>query len=136
MTSLFSTAQDCFVGIVLSLPVSMSRFRQNLRSLIDQNYRRAFRSLRNLPRIEYRTLVDAGANRGSFTDAFLKVHRPSRVVLVEAIPELAAALGIRFAGHPGFSVVAAALSNTNGEAEFQINESQASSSLLEYRSAE
>jgi len=130
-TSLFSTAFDVFVGIVLSAELSMSRFRQNLRSLIDKSSRRAHRSLRNLPRIEYRTVIDAGANRASFTDAFLKVHRPSRVVLVEAIPELAEALRIRFAGHRGFSVVAAALSDTNGEAEFQINESQASSSLLE-----
>jgi FkbM family methyltransferase len=108
----------------------MPRFYQRLRSVLDTRYRRAYRSLRNLPQIEYRTLVDAGANRGMFTDAFLEVQRPSRVVLVEAIPELAAELRRRFDGRNGFSVVAAALSDKNGEADFEINQSQASSSLL------
>jgi FkbM family methyltransferase len=101
-----------------------------LRSLIDRRYRRAYRSLRNLPKIEYRTLVDAGANQGAFTDAFLEVHRPSRVVLVEAIPELAGALQARFKSRAGVSVVAVALSERNGEADFEVNRSMASSSLL------
>lgn len=108
----------------------MPRFYQQLRSVIDTRYRRAYRSLRNLPRIEYRTVIDAGANRGTFTDAFLEVHRPSRVVLVEAIPELAEALRTRYKRGAGISVVAAALSERNGEAEFEVNRSEASSSLL------
>lgn len=103
---------------------------QQFRSLFDKQYRRAYRSLRHLPRLEYRTVIDAGANRGSFTDAFLQLHRPNRLVLVEAIPELAETLRTRYAGKPGMSVVSAALSDRNGEAQFEINQSEASSSLL------
>lgn len=111
-------------------PGPLVRFGRQLRSLVDKRYRRAFRALRNLPRIEYRTLVDAGAHHGAFTDAFLELHRPSRVVLVEPIPELAEKLKKQFENRPGFSVVVAALSDSNGEADFEINTSDASSSLL------
>lgn len=103
---------------------------QQTRCLVDPAYRRAFRSLRNLPRIPYRTVIDGGANRGGFTEVFLRLHAPPRVVLVEAIPEFAANLRARFAGQPEISVVAAAISDTNGEADFEINTSRASSSLL------
>ena len=64
----------------------MRRFAQQVRSLFDRQYRRAFRNLRHLPRMNYRRVIDAGAHRGAFTDAFLRLHRPERVVLVEAIP--------------------------------------------------
>lgn len=111
-------------------PGPLSRFAREIRSLLDKRYRRAFRALRNLPRMEYRTLVDTGAHHGAFTDAFLKLHRPSRVVLVEPIPELAEKLKKQFERRPGFSVVAAALSDSNGNADFEINVSEVSSSLL------
>lgn len=75
-------------------------------------------------------MIDGGANRGSFTDAFLQLHRPGRVVLVEAIPNLAERLRARYVCEPGISIVAAALSDKNGEAQFEINRSDASSSLL------
>ncbi|HEV2842647.1 MAG TPA: FkbM family methyltransferase [Chthoniobacterales bacterium] len=106
------------------------RLGQEFRSLFDKQYRRAYRNLRHLPRLEYRTVIDGGANRGSFTEAFLQLHRPNRLVLVEAIPELAEKLRTRYAGKPGMSVVSAALSDRNGEAQFEINHSEASSSLL------
>jgi FkbM family methyltransferase len=108
----------------------MARLGQQVRSLFDKQYRRAYRNLRHLPRLEYRSVIDAGANRGSFTDAFLQLHRPERLVLVEAIPELAEKLRARYAGKPGIAVVSAALSDRNGEAQFEINRSEASSSLL------
>jgi FkbM family methyltransferase len=108
----------------------MSRFGQELRSLFDKQYRRAFRNLRHLPRLEYRFVIDAGANRGAFTDAFLQLHRPQRMVLVEAIPELAFKLIEKYSSDARISVVAAALSDRNGEAPFEINRSEASSSLL------
>jgi FkbM family methyltransferase len=108
----------------------MGRFGQELRSLFDQQYRRAFRNLRHLPAIDYRFVIDAGANRGAFTDAFLRLHRPERVVLVEAIPDLAMKLEARYEGDPRIAVVSAALSDQNGEAQFEINRSEASSSLL------
>ncbi|MEY2488539.1 MAG: hypothetical protein QOC70_481 [Verrucomicrobiota bacterium] len=103
---------------------------QQIRSLFDKQYRRAYRNLRHLPRLEYRFVIDGGANRGSFTDAFLQLHRPERLVLVEAIPDLAEKLRARYAGRPGISIVSAALSDRNGEAQFEINRSEASSSLL------
>jgi len=107
-----------------------TRLRQQLRSLFDREYRRAFRNLRHLPRRTYRNVIDGGANRGSFTDAFLELHQPERLVLVEAIPDLAAKLREKYAGDARVSVVSAALSDRNGEAEFEINRSEASSSLL------
>ena len=108
----------------------MPRFARQLRSLFDRQYRRAFRNLRHLPRLDYRFVIDAGANRGAFTDAFLQLHRPARMVLVEAIPELAFKLGEKYSSDSRISVVAAALSDQNGEAPFEINRSEASSSLL------
>jgi FkbM family methyltransferase len=109
---------------------AMARLGQEVRSLFDKQYRRAFRNLRHLPRLAYRHVIDAGANRGSFTDAFLLLHQPRRLVLVEAIPELAESLRKRYAADSRISVVATALSDRNGEAEFEINRSEASSSLL------
>jgi FkbM family methyltransferase len=108
----------------------MGRFAQEIRSLLDKDYRRAFRNLRHLPRVNYRCVVDAGANRGAFTDAFLRLHQPERIVLVEAIPDLAMKLQARFQGDRRITVVSAALSDRNGEAQFEINRSEASSSLL------
>jgi FkbM family methyltransferase len=108
----------------------MTQLGQKARSLVDKQYRRAYRNLRHLPRLDYRSVIDGGANRGSFTDAFLQLHRPERLVLVEANPELAEKLRARYAGKPGVSVVSAALSDKSGEAQFEINRSDASSSLL------
>jgi FkbM family methyltransferase len=108
----------------------MARIAQEIRSLFDRHYRRAFRNLRHLPRLEYRRVVDAGANRGAFTDAFLRLHAPERMILVEAIPELALKLGAKYERDPRISVIAAALSDRNGNARFEINRSEASSSLL------
>jgi FkbM family methyltransferase len=108
----------------------MGHFAQEVRSLFDKEYRRAFRNLRHLPRVPYRFVIDAGANRGAFTDAFLRLHQPERVVLVEAIPDLAMKLQARYERDPRLSVVSAALSDRNGEARFEINRSEASSSLL------
>jgi FkbM family methyltransferase len=108
----------------------IARLGRQARSLFDKPYRRAYRNLRHLPRLEYRSVIDGGANRGSFTDAFLQLHRPEKLVLVEAIPALAEKLRVRYAGKPGISVVSAALSDRNGEARFEINRSDASSSLL------
>jgi len=88
-----------------------SSLAQQFRCLVDNRYRRAYRSLRHLPRIEYRTVIDAGANRGSFTDALLPLEQPSKVVMVEALPNLAADLKTGHAGHAFISVEASALSD-------------------------
>jgi FkbM family methyltransferase len=108
----------------------MARIAQEIRSLFDRQYRRAFRNLRHLPRLEYRRVIDAGANRGAFADAFLRLHAPGRMILVEAIPELALKLRTKYERDPRISVVAAALSDRDGDARFEINRSEASSSLL------
>ena len=108
----------------------MKALQQELRSLVDKQYRRAFRNLRHLPQLTYRSVIDGGANRGAFTDAFLQLHQPERLVLVEAIPELAEKLRAKYTADRRISVVSAALSATNGEAQFEINRSEASSSLL------
>ena len=108
----------------------MARLGQELRSLLDKQYRRAFRNLRHHPRLSYRNVIDGGANQGAFTDAFLRLHNPERLILVEAIPELAEKLRTHYANDRRIAVVAAALSDRNGEARFEINRSEASSSLL------
>ena len=108
----------------------MARLGPEIRALFDRQYRRAFRNLRHLPRHTYRYVIDGGANQGAFTDAFLRLHQPERVVLVEPIAELAEALRVKYAQDPRLSVVAAALSDRSGDAQFEINRSEASSSLL------
>src|SRR5262245_23459726 len=99
------------------------RMGRQIRSLFDKKYRRAFRNLRHLPRLKYRFVIDGGASRGAFTDAFLQLHHPERLVLVEAIPDLAEKLRVKYAGNSAISVVAAALSDKTGEAPFEINQS-------------
>lgn len=106
------------------------RLGQQIRSLFDKEYRRAFRNLHHLPRLNYQIVIDGGANRGAFTDALLQLHKPERLVLVEAIPELADALLAKYRGQSKISVISAALSDRDGEADFEINQSDASSSLL------
>src|ERR1041384_8528944 len=108
----------------------MARLGPEIRALFDRQYRRAFRNLRHLPRRNYRYVIDGGANQGAFTDAFLRLHHPERVVLVEPIAKLAEALRMKYAQDPRIAVVAAALSDRNGDALFEINRSEASSSLL------
>ncbi|MFL6590098.1 MAG: FkbM family methyltransferase [Chthoniobacterales bacterium] len=75
-------------------------------------------------------MIDAGANRGGFTDAFLRLHKPERVVLVEASPEFASKLRDKYAADARISVIAAALSDRGGEAPFEINSYPDASSLL------
>jgi FkbM family methyltransferase len=108
----------------------MGRFAQEIRSLFDKQYRRAFRNLRHLPRLDYRVVIDAGAHLGSFTDAFLRLHQPERIVLVEATPDLAIKLQAKYESDGRISIVSAALSDSNGEAPFEINRYECSSSLL------
>lgn len=75
-------------------------------------------------------MIDGGASNGSFTDAFLLLHRPQRIVLVEAIPARAEELRSRYAGQAGVSIVSGALSDREGTAQFEINRHMNSSSLL------
>jgi FkbM family methyltransferase len=108
----------------------MGRLAQEIQSIFDKEYRRAFRNLRHLPRRNYLFVIDGGANRGAFTDAFLRLHQPERLILVEALPEIALKLQAKYERDRRISVVSAALSDRDGEAQFEVNRSEASSSLL------
>jgi len=66
----------------------MARIAQEIRSLSIGNTG-ARSGISGIAAAGYRRVIDAGANRGAFTDAFLRLHAPERMILVEAIPELA-----------------------------------------------
>jgi FkbM family methyltransferase len=100
------------------------------RKLTSSYYRRASRSFRDLPRIRYATVVDAGAHKGSFADAFLQVHDPQRLVLVEPNPDLAKQLRTKYAGQAKIEIVPAALSAATGTVDFHVNRQSAASSIL------
>lgn len=112
------------------MSASSASVGHQLRSLWSSEYRRSFRSFRNLPAIDYRTVVDGGANKGNFTAAFLELHQPDRLVLVEALPGFVRELRNRFARHSAVSIADAALSDSSGECEFHVNTTRAASSLL------
>lgn len=100
------------------------------RSAASAYYRRAHRSFRDLPRIAYRTVIDGGAHRGTFTDAFLQVYQPERVLLVEPNPTLANQLRAKYASRREIEVAEIALFSSSGVAEFHVNQSSGASSLL------
>lgn len=102
-----------------------------LRSLTSKSYRRAYRSFRNLPRITYDYVIDAGAHTGTFSDAFLQLHRPKRLIMLEPIPELAGGLKRRYLSKPFITIERLALSDKSGSASFHVNERSAASSLLQ-----
>jgi len=82
-------------------------------------------------------LVDVGAFKGSFTDAALAYWRPAQVWLVEAHPEYAAALRLKYAQRPTCRVVHCAVASADGIADLRENQHGGSSSTLrlnpEYR---
>jgi FkbM family methyltransferase len=92
--------------------------------------RRAHRLFRLFPPMTCRTILDIGAFEGEFTEGALAYFRPARVWLVEADPELAAALRAKFQMEPACRVVHAAICDRPGEIEFRVNAHRPSSSLL------
>ncbi len=75
------------------------------------------------------TVVDVGAHRGGFLERLATRRAIGRGVLVEPVPEHAAALRDRFP-EPRFSVFACAAGDEDGEADFEVNEFSPTSSLL------
>jgi FkbM family methyltransferase len=75
------------------------------------------------------SVVDVGAYEGLFTSAIDRFCGVRRGILVEPQPEHAARLRVRFSA-PRFEVVQAAVSETPGQREMEINGSDATSSLL------
>ena len=104
--------------------------QQSFRKLTSSYYRRAHRSFRDLPRIPYRTVIDAGAHKGAFADAFLEVHKPEKLVLIEPNPHLVDQLRSKYAGRANIEVAPLALSASTGTVDFHLNRQSAASSLL------
>ena len=121
--SSYSDAWPHLTGSAVNLP-------HFFRKLTSSYYRRAYRSFRDLPRIPYRTVIDAGAHRGSFADAFLQLHKPDKLVLIEPTPDLVEQLRSKYAGRPNIEIVPVALSSSTGTVDFYLNRQTAASSLL------
>lgn len=77
-------------------------------------------------------LVDVGAHDGHFTAALSKYSGISRGVLVEPLPQKVSSLRERFAP-PTYQVFECALSSRTGTSAFEVNEFDATSSLLNMR---
>ena len=74
-------------------------------------------------------VVDIGAHDGDFTRAFSSKFNVARARMVEALPSKAEKLRTEFQP-PQYTVVECAVSDRTGPANFEMNEDQASSSLL------
>lgn len=75
-------------------------------------------------------LIDVGANRGSFTDHFLKINSEVEVMLVEPIPELCEDLSVKYKSNPQVSIHQYAVSDKAGESTFHITANDGQSSSL------
>ena len=82
---------------------------------------------------DLRTCVDAGAHKGSWTQALLLIFRPARVLLVECDPRLVSQLQNTVGKLPTVEVLDAALSGEDGTADFHLLRHPAGSSLLKPR---
>lgn len=96
---------------------------------IDLDKLRAYRTenelewLSRLHRV--RTVIDIGANTGTYAEYLKETFRPERVIVFE--PQEKHAAGLR---RRGFEVFSIALGDENGAVELNINSHDASSSLL------
>ncbi len=77
-------------------------------------------------------VVHVGANRGGEVATY-RAMGATRIVLVEANPDLAADLRRNFAADPAVTVVAIAAGETDGEADFHLTSFDQSSSLLKLK---
>ena len=75
-------------------------------------------------------VIDVGAHNGMHARRFRRYLRPSQLVLVEPIPELAAGLRREFARRSSVEICEVALSNEPGSATFVVNESSPGESGL------
>lgn len=100
----------------------------------QQPLRRAYRVLKGFPAGPYRTILDLGAHKGTFTAAAIRLLQPSRIWLVEPDPDLASGLKQRFQGDPRCQVVHGAITNVSGTVQLRINrQHRGSSSILPSR---
>lgn len=77
-------------------------------------------------------VVHVGANRGGEVATY-KALGATRIVLVEANPELARALEKTFAGDPAITIASVAAGEADGEADFHLTSFDQSSSLLKLK---
>lgn len=85
--------------------------------------------LHHVPNDRPYCLVDIGAHDGDFTRAFSSKFKVARALLVEVLPHKAQKLRAEFVG-PEYTVIECAASERTGLVDFQINEEEATSSLL------
>ena len=74
-------------------------------------------------------VVDIGAHDGDFTRAFSSKYEVARALLIEALPHKAEKLRSEF-GPPKYTVAECAASDRTGIVDFEMNEEEATSSLL------
>ena len=109
--------------------------KENLYARVDIPYSRFGISsslLKYLEKNKPITLIDVGAYNGDFTNALSKYCGISKGLLIEPIPQRASHLGQLFPS-PNYIVFACALSSKNEVVDFEVNEFQATSSILKIR---
>ena len=77
-----------------------------------------------LLRLESKTVIDAGAERGGFTQAFLD-HGAEKVFAIEPYPPNVSALQERFGAHPQVKILALALGERDETATLHLIEDRA-----------
>ena len=82
-------------------------------------------------RLDAGLVVDVGANQGAFTEAVLAIDPRARVLAVEPVPALAAALRRRFDGDARVRVDDHAVSDERGTATLNVTANSVFTSLLE-----
>ena len=86
-----------------------------------------------LLRLENKTVVDAGAERGGFTQAFLD-HGAEKVFAIEPYPPNVSALQKRFGAHPQVQILPLALGERNETATLHLIEDRAGDNVSSYHS--
>lgn len=77
-------------------------------------------------------MLDVGANTGQYASSLLRAGYPGEIISFEPLPEAHAALTRAAEAHPRWRVAPrAALSDTDGEAQFEVAGNSVSSSLLD-----
>ncbi len=83
-----------------------------------------------LSKIEFATILDVGANTGQFSMSVHSIHPKIEIHAFEPIPDVFAILQSRFQSESNLHAHNLAISDSNSIADFEVNESSASSSLL------
>lgn len=102
---------------------------QWLRGLRERDVSYAAMDLARLLPPEAATIIDVGAHTGLVADALDFLYQPKSLWAVEPNPAHSAQLDARFRGRPQILVVNCCLGEANGEANFNVYEFDAASSL-------